>query len=70
MTDHDPFFTPVERFSIRERHTFDRSLLNDLLQTTYRGARTSASVRVASLTTMDVTLASDCVRFVRRGVAT
>lgn len=66
LNEHDRLFKPVERFSIRERHTLGRDSLLDLLQSTYRGARASASARVAQLTTMDVTVASDCVLFQKR----
>jgi hypothetical protein len=63
---HDPFFEPVERFSSRSLHRLDKKMLIDLLQITYRGARVNARERVASLSAMDVTLASDCVVFQRR----
>jgi 23S rRNA (guanine745-N1)-methyltransferase len=66
LAEHEPFFTPVEQFVVREQHTLNRESLTDLLQSTYRGARTSARGRVASLPTMDVTVASDCVLFQRR----
>jgi hypothetical protein len=65
VTEHQPFFSVIDRFSTRERHTLDRSALVDLLQSTYRGARTSASQRIESLTTLEVTLASDCFVFAR-----
>jgi 23S rRNA (guanine745-N1)-methyltransferase len=67
IAEHDPFFEPVERFSSRALHRLDEKTLIDLLQITYRGARASARERVASLSAMDVTLASDCVVFQRRG---
>ena len=41
--------------------------LIDLLHATYRGARISTREQVASLTTMDVTLASEGVVFERVG---
>jgi 23S rRNA (guanine745-N1)-methyltransferase len=66
IAEHDPFFEPVERFSSRALHRLDEKMLIDLLQSTYRGARASARERVASLSAMDVTLASDCVVFQRR----
>ena len=69
LSEHESHFQAVEMFSIRTRHTLDRPALQDLLQITYRGARTSASTQVAALQMMEVTLASDCVRFVRRGGA-
>jgi 23S rRNA (guanine745-N1)-methyltransferase len=66
LIEHEPFFTPVEQFLVREQHALNRASLTDLLQSTYRGARTSVRGRVASLSTMDVTVASDCVLFQRR----
>jgi 23S rRNA (guanine745-N1)-methyltransferase len=70
VTEHESFFTPIERFSTHERPTLNHQALGDLLHTTYRGARTSVSRHVASLSTMDVTLASDCVLFRRNGKRT
>jgi 23S rRNA (guanine745-N1)-methyltransferase len=66
IAEHEPFFEPVERFSSRAQHRLDEKALIDLLQITYRGARASARPHVASLSAMDVTLASDCVLFRRR----
>jgi 23S rRNA (guanine745-N1)-methyltransferase len=66
LTGHEPFFEAVERFSSREQHALDHAALADLLRGTYRGARTSVARHVASLSTMDVTVASDCVLFKRR----
>jgi 23S rRNA (guanine745-N1)-methyltransferase len=66
VNDHDGWFKPLEQFSSREQHKLSRELLLDLLHSTYRGARTSTSAHVAQLTTMDVTIASDCVVFQRR----
>lgn len=66
LREHEPLFTLVERFSIRERPLLDRTSLVDLLHGTYRGARTSASDRVNALTTLTVTLASDVFLFTRR----
>jgi 23S rRNA (guanine745-N1)-methyltransferase len=66
VADHEPFFKPVEQFAAREQHALKHASLIDLLQTTYRGARTSAHQHIASLTTLDVTLASECVLFKRQ----
>jgi hypothetical protein len=66
LNDHAEWFRPLERFSSREHHILSRESLLDLLHSTYRGARTSASPHVAQLATMDVTVASDCVVFQRR----
>jgi 23S rRNA (guanine745-N1)-methyltransferase len=66
LADHEPLFRPVERFEARERRTMSHESLLDLLRMTYRGARASASHKVASLPPMDVTLASDCVLLERR----
>lgn len=66
LKDHDRWFNPVEQFSSREQHQLSRESLVDLLHSTYRGARTSANERVAQLSTMRVTVASDCVVFRRR----
>jgi 23S rRNA (guanine745-N1)-methyltransferase len=69
VKEHQPFFKVVERFSVREQHTLGHASLKDLLQSTYRGERSSAQERLASLPTMRVTLESDCVVFapLRRG---
>ncbi|HEX7794434.1 MAG TPA: methyltransferase domain-containing protein [Vicinamibacterales bacterium] len=66
LNDHEPLFKPIEQFSTREHHQLSRESLLDLLHTTYRGARTSTNARVAMLSSMDVTVASDCVVFQRR----
>jgi 23S rRNA (guanine745-N1)-methyltransferase len=66
LNDHERLFKPIEQFSTREHHRLTRELLLDLLHTTYRGARTSTNAGVAMLSSMDVTVASDCVVFQRR----
>jgi 23S rRNA (guanine745-N1)-methyltransferase len=66
LTDHERLFTPIEQFTTREQHQLSRESLVDLLHATYRGARTSTNARVAMLSSMDVTVASDCVVFQRR----
>lgn len=66
LAEHEPFFMPVGQYLVQGQHTLNRESLMDLLHSTYRGARTSVRGRVASLSTMDVTVASDCVLFQRR----
>jgi len=66
LAEHEGLFTPIEHFSVREEQAKNRESLTDLLRSTYRGARASVSGRVASLSAMDVTVASDCVLFQRR----
>jgi 23S rRNA (guanine745-N1)-methyltransferase len=66
LAEHEPFFTMIERFSVREQHALDRTSLVDVLRATYRGARASAARRVDALTTLDVTMASDAVLFAPR----
>ena len=59
LAEHEPFFTMLEHFAVREQRTLDRASLLDLLRGTYRGERTSTAARVEALTNLDVTLASD-----------
>jgi 23S rRNA (guanine745-N1)-methyltransferase len=66
LKDHEGAFNPVDQFSAREQHTLSRESLLDLLHATYRGARTSANARITQLSTMDVTIASDCVVFQKK----
>jgi 23S rRNA (guanine745-N1)-methyltransferase len=66
LNDHERLFKPIEQLSTREHHQLSRESLLDLLHTTYRGARTSTNARVAMLSSMGVTVASDCVVFQRR----
>ena len=67
---HEPLFTSVEQFSVRDRHRFRGESLRDLLQVTYRGVRRSERPAVAALQEMTVTLSSDCVRLIPRRSAT
>jgi 23S rRNA (guanine745-N1)-methyltransferase len=62
-TEHAPHFTLVDRGIVRERHTLGRDALLDVLRSTYRGRRTSEAERVAALTTLDVTFASEVFVF-------
>ena len=61
--EHAPLFELVDRSLIREKLTLDRPALLNLLQGTYRGVRRGVADRVAALTDMDVTLASDLLLF-------
>jgi 23S rRNA (guanine745-N1)-methyltransferase len=57
--EHEPYFAIDERFQLRERHHLDTDALRDLLQGTYRGKRFSAAQKLASIGSLDVTLAWD-----------
>ena len=61
--EHAPFFELVERSTLRERQALSRDHLLDLLQGTYRGARSRLAARVEALAGMEVTLASDMYVF-------
>ena len=63
---HEPYFTLLDRFSVRARHHLAREALLDLLRTTYRGERMSGAGRVAAMTSLEVTLASDVFLFAPR----
>jgi 23S rRNA (guanine745-N1)-methyltransferase len=59
LAEHESRFEMIERSVIRETVELDRTSLLDLLQGTYRGARLATAERVATLTRMRVTMASD-----------
>jgi len=62
LHEHNSDFELVERVSIRERLTLDRTAVHDLLRGTYRGARFKLADRVEAISEMDVTLSSElCV---------
>jgi 23S rRNA (guanine745-N1)-methyltransferase len=63
VTEHDEWFELMERSTLRERQRLDREALVQLLRGTYRGERLSSAPRVASLETMEVTLATDVLAF-------
>ena len=63
VAEHEPLFEIVERTVVRETLTLDRPALLSLLQGTYRGVRRGVADRVATLTRMNVTLASDLLLF-------
>lgn len=59
LASHAPSFCLQERATVRESHRLEHRDLVALLRATYRGARASAATRVESLTTLEVTFASD-----------
>lgn len=61
IAEHQRFFQLAARSVVRETRTLDRPALLHLLQATYRGIRRGVADRVAALTHMNVTLASDLV---------
>jgi 23S rRNA (guanine745-N1)-methyltransferase len=62
LTEHQPFFTMLERMDVRETVELDRAALLNLLSGTYRGARFKLWERVDTMERMDVTLSSEmCV---------
>ena len=63
--EYEPFFAVRDRFTVRDRIRLSEAALRALLRATYRGARASAARRVASLTTLEVTVASDVFVFAR-----
>jgi 23S rRNA (guanine745-N1)-methyltransferase len=71
LGEHADRFALRAQFTVRVRHRLERPALLDLLAGTYRGARSSAAAAVATLSILDVTLASDVAVFsVRPGAAT
>ena len=68
VAEHVPYLSIVEQFELRERAHLDRAMLLDLLRATYRGARASESERVATLESLDVTIASTCVVMQNRDI--
>jgi len=63
LAEHDALFELVDRSVVREARDFDRDSLLKLLRGTYRGVRHGAAERVAALTRMTVTLASEILVF-------
>ena len=59
LAEHEPLFRLAERWAVRETLDLERDALLKLLRGTYRGVRHGAAERVAALTRMDITLASD-----------
>lgn len=66
IAEHETRFVVAATRSVRERRRFQPAALHDLLLSTYRGGRLSASVRVAALEELDVTLASELVLLRKR----
>jgi len=63
LTEHEPLFEPIDRSVVRETRDLDRGALLNLLRGTYRGVRRGDTERVAALTRMHVTLASELIVF-------
>jgi 23S rRNA (guanine745-N1)-methyltransferase len=63
IAEHEGLFQLMEQSVVRETLRLERAALLNLLQGTYRGVRYGAADRVAGLTRMDVTLASDLLLF-------
>jgi 23S rRNA (guanine745-N1)-methyltransferase len=66
IAEHAPLFRLTWREAARERRQLSGTHLRDLLHGTYRGVRASQAPQVEALESLDVTLASDVLRFVRR----
>ena len=56
----------IGRRTIRDRVRLDREALDDVLASTYRGARAAQRDRAAALTSMEVTLCREALAFRRR----
>jgi 23S rRNA (guanine745-N1)-methyltransferase len=63
VAEHAHSFEVVQQTRATESHQLTPPQLRDLLRGTYRGERTSAAARLASLESMSVTLASEIVVF-------
>jgi 23S rRNA (guanine745-N1)-methyltransferase len=63
LAEHEPLFDLVERVVVRETRDLDRDALLGVLRGTYRGERRGAADRVAALTRMSVTFASEILVF-------
>ena len=63
LAEHDTLFELVERSVVRETQALDRDPLLSVLTGTYRGVRRGVADRVAALTRMTVTLASEILVF-------
>ncbi len=62
-----PGFDLAGRATWRHRAPHDREALNDALAMSYRGARSSERERLATVATLDVTLAAEILALVPRG---
>jgi 23S rRNA (guanine745-N1)-methyltransferase len=65
-TEHARWFDVAERDRVSETLTLDRDALLNLLRSTYRGARLRLLDRVAGVSSMAVTLASDVLVMMKR----
>jgi 23S rRNA (guanine745-N1)-methyltransferase len=63
LAEHATQFELVERSVVREQHDLHRDALLSVLTGTYRGVRRGVADRVAALTRMRVTLASEVLVF-------
>jgi 23S rRNA (guanine745-N1)-methyltransferase len=63
LAEHDTLFELVGRSVVREAQDLDRDALLSVLTGTYRGVRHGLADRVAALTRMTVTLASEILMF-------
>jgi 23S rRNA (guanine745-N1)-methyltransferase len=63
ITEHRQWFSVIDHATVRERQPVPADGLRDLLRGTYRGARASEADRLATLNTLDVTIASEIVVF-------
>jgi 23S rRNA (guanine745-N1)-methyltransferase len=61
LAEHEPLFEPIDRSVVQETRELDRDAVLNLLRGTYRGVRRGDAERVAALTRMHVTLASELV---------
>jgi 23S rRNA (guanine745-N1)-methyltransferase len=61
LAEHEPLFEPIDRSVVKETRELDRDAVLNLLRGTYRGVRRGDAERVAALTRMHVTLASELV---------
>jgi hypothetical protein len=59
--EHERWFDAIDRFSIDRTVALRHDALSDLLRVTYRGARAGEKRRLANLTALDVTTASDVI---------
>lgn len=66
IEEHSTRFDVADHVTLRERRTLTAEQLRDVLSSTYRGARTSAAPRVDRLSDLEVTFASEVVRFAPR----
>jgi len=66
LAELEQAFVLLERCTVRERRVLARAELLDLLVATYRGARAGAEMRVAALSELALTFASELLLFAPR----